>query len=482
MTWAELYIGGILRRQAVLTVLVTAVILVLAGFLGTHASLSILVLLLTTLGVIVLLQQPLLGLLTLTPVALLVPLELRTGTEVSINPATMLVPILLILWLLNMVRRKNLHIATSRTNKPLLLFLFAGLFSLLVGNVFWDPSVPQSGRFILVQVAQWAIFAFSAGAFWLTGNLIRHEVWLRRLISSYLTLIAILVILLVIPQLLTLPGLSQIPPLVNRVTTSALHRAPFWVLLAAISGGQLFFNRTLSASQCLFLLIILGAVLCYVFLLTHETASNWVGVTTVMGVLAWLRWPRLRWPVIILLLILVSTGLLSSTLYNFAGGDAEWEESGGSRMVLTGRVLEVTMRNPITGLGPAAYRRYAAMKPLIYEKAFYIKPGVSSHNNYVDLFSHVGLLGLGLFFWFATELTLLGFRLRAYFTQGFAAGYVNGMLAAWAGALVLMLFADWILPFVYNIGFPGFQASVLVWLFLGGLVALEQIAKREAVS
>jgi len=29
---------------------------------------------------------------------------------------------------------------------------------------------------------------------------------------------------------------------------------------------------------------------------------------------------------------------------------------------------------------------------------------------------------------------------------------------------------------VYNIGFLGFQASVLVWLFLGGLVALEQIA------
>ena len=49
------------------------------------------------------------------------------------------------------------------------------------------------------------------------------------------------------------------------------------------------------------------------------------------------------------------------------------------------------------------------------------------------------------------------------------------MLAAGAARLVIMLFADWILPFVYNIGFPGFQASVLVWLFLGGLVALENM-------
>jgi hypothetical protein len=39
-----------------------------------------------------------------------------------------------------------------------------------------------------------------------------------------------------------------------------------------------------------------------------------------------------------------------------------------------------------------------------------------------------------------------------------------------------MLFADWILPFVYNIQFVGFQASVLVWLFMGGLVALQNMA------
>ena len=42
-----------------------------------------------------------------------------------------------------------------------------------------------------------------------------------------------------------------------------------------------------------------------------------------------------------------------------------------------------------------------------------------------------------------------------------------------------MLFADWILPHVYNIGFPGFQASVLIWLFLGGLVSLEQMTGRR---
>jgi uncharacterized membrane protein len=88
-------------------------------------------------------------------------------------------------------------------------------------------------------------------------------------------------------------------------------------------------------------------------------------------------------------------------------------------------------------------------------------------------------VGLGLFLWFAGELTRLGFRLRNHFTDGFGAGYVNAMLSIWAGALVVMLLLDWILPFVYNVGFPGFQASVLVWMFLGGLIALDAISKRE---
>ena len=132
----------------------------------------------------------------------------------------------------------------------------------------------------------------------------------------------------------------------------------------------------------------------------------------------------------------------------------------------------------MTGLGPAAYRRYAGMEPLLYGRAFYTHPNIASHNNYVDLFSHTGVLGLGLFGWFAVELFLLGARLRARFADGFGSGYVNGMLAAWTGALALMLFADWILPFVYNIGFQGFQASVLIWLFLGGLVALEQMDRK----
>ncbi len=456
--------------------MVSAVVLILAALFGYKTSPIWLILLAGGIGGAILIQWPILGLLALTPAALVVRMEIGTGTAITLNPVTLLLPILLIVWLLDMVYQRGGRLTPSSTNCPLFLFLLSGLLSFLVGNVLWDSAVPRSNSFTIVQAAQWGIFAFSAGAYWLMGNVVRDEPGLRRMAFSFLVVGGGLAIPYVIPK---------VGPMLYyqaHIFTLALNRPPFWMLLTAVAGGQLLFNRELSAGWRFFLLSILGAELVFALYWNQESASTWIGIATVGGVLAWLRWPQMRRLVIVVLLVLAGTGILSSTLYSFSGGDDEWEESGGSRLTLINRVVEVTMRNPITGLGPAAYRPYAAMRPLLYGKAFWVAPQINSHNNYIDLFSQVGLLGLGLFFWFAVELFRLGLRLRTYFTQGFAAGYVNGMLAAWAGTLVLMLFADWILPFVYNIGFPGFQASVLVWLFLGGLVALEQMARREVVS
>jgi hypothetical protein len=456
--------------------IIAAGVLLGAAVLGRYLTFyqsRVLALFVAGLLVVVLLSKPIIGVLGMVPAALVLPFALGTGTAVEIHKVTLLVGVLLGIWVLDMMRRNALYLAPSRANRPLLLFLAAGLLSLVVGVAAWDPIVPRPGDFLTVQLAQWAVFAFSAGAFWLTGNLIRDELWLRRLTWLFLVLAGGLAILYIVPPT---TGLAE------SVATFALHRAPFWMLLVAVAGGQLLFNRRLPAVQRLFLWAVLGAALVYVFFQKRDTASNWIGVVAALGTLAWLRWPRLRWPVIAVLIALLLSGLLTSTVYEFAGGEAEWVLSGGSRLALYERVVEVTLRNPITGLGPAAYRQYARVEPLYYNGAYWVDPWVSSHNNYVDLFSHVGLLGIGIFFWFAAEIALLGTRLRAHYSQGFAAGYVNGALAAGAGALVLMLFADWILPFVYNVGFPGFQASVLVWLFLGGLVALEQMANRELAA
>jgi len=444
-----------------------------AAYLGQQPSRRYLMLLVALVGGAAVLRERRLGLAVLILAALALPLEFGTGTAVTLNTATLLVPALLALWLLEATLRRDLRIVRSRANLPLLLFLLAGLLSLLVGNVLWDPSVPRSSNFIWVQLAQWAIFAFAAGAYWLMANWVRDEVWLQRLTFLFLGLGGGLAILRL------LPGAGA---LVSPLTTIAFIRAPFWVLLAALAGGQLLFNQELSPGWRLFLVAVIGAVLAYAFFLQRESTSNWVAIAAVGGVLAWQRWPRARRYVVAVMLILSTLGILFPSLYEFAGGDDEWQLSGGSRLALITRVVELTMRNPITGLGPAAYRPYGLVKPLTYGPTTWVNPLISSHNNYADIFSHTGLLGLGLFLWFMIELGLLGWRICARLRHGFIGGYAAGILAAWAGALVVMMFADWMLPFVYNIGFPGFQASLLVWLFWGGLVALEQSLRTGGVA
>jgi hypothetical protein len=458
------------RPTNLLTAAIALAVLTLAFYLGQRPSMLWLGLLAAGFGALLLLARPWLGLFALVAAALIARLEFSTGTDVTVNPATLLVPAVGAVWLLDQVRRGRINMVASPVNRPLALFLAAGLLSLLIGRVTWNPFVPVGGNFLLVQLAQWAIFAFSALAFWLAANLVTDEKTLWRLTAFFLLLGGGVAIAR------TIPGLGG---LLGRVTTAAFIRAPFWVLLTALAGGQLLWNRQLALGWRLFLGAALLAALVYALVDQQEAASNWVGLAAVLGVLVWLRFPRLRGPLLVLLLLLAFSGLLLPGLYDFAGGDAEWEESGGSRLVLIERVVDVAMRNPITGLGPAAYRPYANATPLPYMGAYWVAPQINSHNNYVDLFAHGGLLGLALFFWFAWEIARLGTRLRRRYTAGFAAAYVNGMLAAGVGSLVIMMFADWILPFVYNIQFVGFQASVLVWLFLGGLLVLDNQPERS---
>jgi O-antigen ligase len=417
-------------------------------------------------GIIALVQKPSLGLAGLIVAALIVPLEFDTGTEVKLNVVTLSVPVLAGIWILEKAFQKEKLVASSRVHLPLWLFLMVGLLALLIGNVIWDPAVPKSDHFWLVQLAQWSIFAFSAVAFWLMGTWGHNRAILRDMCWLFLILGGGLAILGELP---TMGGFIQ------SLTTLAFTRASFWTLLTAVACGQLLFNEELTKGQYIYLWVVLFAVFHYAFFRYRSAVSNWVGVTAAVGVLIWLRYPRLRVFAVIAFGVLLATGVL----YDFAGGEQEWLLSGNSRLTLIKRVIEVTMRNPITGLGPASYRPYANASPLIYRQTLWINPTINSHNNYVDVFAHTGLLGLGFFLWFMGELGWLAWKLCQKHQQSFLGGYVNGMFAAWVSSMVLMLLLDWILPFVYNVGFPGFQASILIWLFWGGLINIENQSQGE---
>lgn len=456
-------------------VLVAVVVVLLAAALGYLASVRVLALLAAAAAGVVLLRQPVLGLMGLITVALFVPVEFNTGTAVPVNPTVLVVPALLAVWAVFMLRRGEVSLVPSRTTWPLIFFVVAALFSLLIGRVTWAANVPRPAGFLLVQMAQWAIFALSAGAFLLAGNLIREEVWLRRLTFFFLGVGGLVAVFYALPQLTEFVG---------RFTTAAFFRAPFWLLLATLGGSQLLFNRKLSLPWRIFLALLVGAAIYYTVVQQvaqreRSALSGLIGLAAGLSALVWLRFPRMRWPVMIAFAALAANEVFVSNVYQFIGGEEEWFRSAGPRLALIERVFSVTLHNPITGLGPAAYRIYAALEPLRYEHIVWIEPRISSHNNIVDIFSQTGLVGFGFFAWFMAEVAALGWRLRKRFAGDFKEAYVNGILAAWVGIVALMMAADWFLPFIYNISFRGFQASVLVWLFFGGLILLEQAARPE---
>ena len=61
-------------------------------------------------------------------------------------------------------------------------------------------------------------------------------------------------------------------------------------------------------------------------------------------------------------------------------------------------------------------------------------------------------------------------------------GVIGPVIGGLVGTLVAGVIADWFIPFVYNVGYRGFRASVLAWIFMGGLVSLEAITRRRGQS
>ena len=460
---------GSRRLVKALLWLLAAGVLALSAWLGQRPSARYLLLLGGGLGLVVLLQHPGLGLAVLAALSFTLPLTIGTGSEVSLTAPVLLIPAVALVWLLDGLRKRSLSLPASRSTLPLLLFTGSGLFSLLAGNVYWDPLIPKSGNFLLVQLAQWGILLLSAAIYLLAGELGARERWLRVATWTFLVVGGVVVLEFYLPPLRRALGWSS---------SNLANRSMFWTWLAALATGQLVFNRRLGNGARFGLLALLLAAGYVAWFRLNDSVSTWVPLTVAILAVIWLRvWRRNRTLGLVVVLLFVWLAvLLYPILFLHAGGERELQMSWGGRQVLYKAVLDLVAEHPILGLGPAAYRHYGHTRwlSLGFGRALYLDPNISSHNNYIDVYAQQGLLGLGLFLWFLVELGLLGWRLAPRFRGDFNEGYVYGAIGGLAGTLVAMLLADWFIPFVYNIGFPGFRTSALAWMFLGGLVALEQ--------
>jgi hypothetical protein len=428
---------------------------VIGLFLTEQRTLKIFVVLAGIAAVFILLQKPALGFFMIIFSGMLIPFSGPSG----LNGAILGVFLLFGVWVVRMlVFDRRIVLARSRTMAPIIVFFLLSLISFGLGQ-FTYMNFAQTAP-LDAQIGGLLIFLASAGVFLLTANLIKDLRWLEWLTWLFIAIGGIYVF----GRFL---GIGYIFDRFYHIGLTA--GSMFWTWLAALTFGQAFMNRKIHP----FVRIALGSITLvglYVgYFQAGDWKSGWMPPLFAVFAIIGLRY----WKIAIILAPLAFMGV------NFLSNQALSTEaySWGTRIDAWLIVLEITKASPIFGLGFSNYFWYTSLFPIRGWKISF-----NSHSQYVDLIAQTGVLGLACFFWLFGELAWLGWKLRNRAPQGFTQAYVYGAMGGLVGTLVAGWLVDWILPFVYNIGLTGFRASVLAWIFLGGLVSIEQSLLRQEAN
>jgi O-antigen ligase len=429
---------------------------------GDRRFLIILIVVIGGVLALILFKYPQIGLVILPISGLAIPISLGTGTQSGLNASILTVAALGSLWLLNKgVKEHRFMLALSRSNLPLVGLIVAAVLAFINGQLPWFGGVTKAP--LTAQVGGFALFIFSALAFLLTADQLKDQIWLQRITWTFLVSSALYVTGRIIPQL---------GSFVNRFVSNGAIGSLFWVWLVSLAFSQGFLNKELKG---IYRVLLVGMVIgtFYVALTQGKSwTSGWLPPLislVVVLILAKPKWISAYLAITGVLVIYKYQQLLAFIMV----GDNQY--SLMTRQQAWGILGEMVKASPLFGLGPANYHFYTPLFPILgYSVQF------NSHNQYIDLLAQVGFLGLACFLWFAWELGREGLRLLPRVPAGFPKAYLVGALGGLVGTLAAGMLGDWIIPFVYNIGFEGFRASILAWIFLGGMVALQQMTLRNS--
>lgn len=405
------------------------------------------------LGLLLYLRRPALGVLALVFAAMMVPLSVGTGTGTSLNPVILMVPLMTGIWLLTMaLRHRAIRIHRHSSIYFLLALNITVILALIVGRLSWF-DIPGAGT--AAQLGGVMVFFVSSAAFLLAAHLL-DERWLARLVYMFIFIGASIVVLQFVPSMRSS---------ITRFVTIGAMGSVFWIWLVTLAAGLALFHTSLTIHSRLLLAAVAAVTLLFGFMRNGEWASGWAPPLVALLLLVWLKYPRWGWAF-----------LFIATLVFFFEFDHFWTLATSNESWLARRqawqiVLDTASANPLLGLGPSNYYFYVQQATIMgWGGAWSVK--FSSHNNWVDLIAQVGIVGTFLFVAFSASLARAGWRLYRRLPNGFGRGYAAACIAGLIATLISGLLGDWFLPFVYNIGLEGMRASVLFWLFLGGLLSL----------
>jgi O-antigen ligase len=314
------------------------------------------------------------------------------------------------------------------------------------------------------QLAQGAVFLLSGGLFLVAAYQLQDLRWLKILTYFFVAIGSLHLAVRLVP--VSVVDLGTLLP--QTVTMGSM----FWTWIVALSFGQFFLNRDMPPLGRLAMAAVSLSAIGIGLTQLRTWVSGWMPALLSVGVIVFLRYPL---PILLATPVLAALGLVGASYFSDLATAGDNLYSYETRVVAARSLLPILSANPVLGLGPANYYHYTLLYPIL---GWYVK--FNSHNNYLDLIAQTGLVGLICFLWFALAVGMTAWRLRLTPMRGFERGYVCSVLAGLIATLVAAAVGDWVIPFVYNTGFQGFRTSVLPWIFMGGLVAIEQKLLRRA--
>ena len=431
---------------------------IVATVVAYWGSLPILVLFLAAMGMIlttlVFMRHIAVGYFLLLVGGMFIPFSGPGG----INAAMIILIFMAFLWLMNMlVVQRRFEFVRSGPIRPAVYFMLMSVVAFGMGQISWFVFAKQAP--LDTQLGGFAIYFFSFVALVMTANVLKDDRWLKAFVWLFIGLGAAYMVG-------RAAEFSFIDVIYQR---GYIANSMFWTWMVAVALGQVIFNHELSRRARAALFLVVALTLYIAVVLGNDWKSGWVPPLIAAGVLLALRFKKLA--IVAIPFALVAAKYLSQDL--ISSDQYSW----GTRVDAWLVVLDISRISPIFGLGFANYYWFAKVFNI---RGYHIQ--FSSHSQYVDIIAQTGLVGLVCFFWAAFEVTRLAWNLSQRAKDGFGRGYAHGVLAGLMGSLVAGFLVDWILPFAYNIGLQGFRASILPWIFFGGLISLEQIHLKEETS
>ena len=438
-----------IRFAVVLTTVLASTVIAYWG--STRIMMMVLALLVGIAGILVLLNLPNLVYILILLGGIFIPFTGPSNT----NAAVLFVALLIGLWIVDMlIIKRRIQFISSRALLPVLVFLVISVIAFGMGQISWFTFARQAP--LTAQAGEFAIFVLSLGTLLVTAHVLRDLVWLKIIFWTFMGLGVIYVI-----------GRAIRFSLIDRFYSLGFTAGSmFWTWFVALALSQAIFNYQMRREIRIALFGIVLVTFYVAYVQANDWKSGWVPPFVVAAALIGLRYKRLTVfaiPVGMIIAVFLANKLVATDEYSW-----------GTRLDAWKIVLEISRVSPLLGLGFSNYYWYTPLFPI---RGWHVS--FNSHSQYVDLIAQVGIAGLLCFLWVFYEVGKLCWNLVEQIDDGFPKAYLFGVIAGIAGTLMAASLVDWVLPFVYNIGFNGFRASILPWIFLGGAVSIEQIYKRR---